>query len=175
MVQRKWLHGFLELCLLSMLAERRDYGRGLSERLVVAGFDEIPGGTLYPALMRLEKQGLVEAEREVSAAGPPRRYFRLTDRGTHVLAEQQLAWPRFRKSVDSTVFPRRAGKAAPEARWAPGRSAPDVLVSLATAPRAEGMRRHERRRRMGRCIDPVPHRLRSRRDRGGRVGQGRSG
>ena len=68
MVQRKWLHGFLELCLLSMLAERRDYGRGLSERLVVAGFDEIPGGTLYPALMRLEKQGLVEAECEVSAA-----------------------------------------------------------------------------------------------------------
>lgn len=112
MVQRKWLHGFLELCLLSMLAERRDYGRGLSERLVVAGFDEIPGGTLYPALIRLEKQGLVEAEREVSAAGPPRRYFRLTDRGTHVLAEQQLAWRRFRKSVDSTVFPRRAGKAA---------------------------------------------------------------
>ena len=104
MVQRKWLHGFLELCLLSMLAERRDYGRGLSERLVVAGFDEIPGGTLYPALMRLEKQGLVEAEREVSAAGPPRRYFRLTDRGTHVLAEQHLDWRRFRNSVDSTVF-----------------------------------------------------------------------
>ena len=49
------LRGFLEPCLLSLLAEHSDYGLSLAQRLAAAGLDEVPGGTLYPALMRLEK------------------------------------------------------------------------------------------------------------------------
>ena len=56
----QWLHGFLDLCLLSLLHEGPDYGFALAQRLTSAGLGEIPGGTLYPALVRLEQQGLVE-------------------------------------------------------------------------------------------------------------------
>ena len=59
------LRGFLEPCLLSLLAEHADYGLSLAQRLAAAGLDEVPGGTLYPALMRLEKRGLVQRWRSV--------------------------------------------------------------------------------------------------------------
>ena len=103
MAQRKWLHGFLELCLLSMLAERRDYGRGLSERLVVAGFDEIPGGTLYPALMRLEKRGLVAVSWRPSVSGPARKYYELTDAGRAELTAQRAQWRAFSSAVGTLI------------------------------------------------------------------------
>ncbi len=113
MVQRKWLHGFLELCLLSMLAERRDYGRGLSERLVVAGFDEIPGGTLYPALMRLEKRGLVAVSWRPSTSGPARKYYELTDAGHTELAARRAEWRTFSTAVGALIEGRRVRTEAP--------------------------------------------------------------
>lgn len=100
---QQWLHGFLDVCLLCLLAERRDYGRGLVERLVAAGFDEVPGGTLYPALLRLEKQGLVRTEKETSSAGPPRKYYELTGPGREAVAERAQAWQQFRTAMDAAV------------------------------------------------------------------------
>ena len=44
-MRQQWLHGFLDVCLPSLLADRRDYGRGPAERLAEAGFGEVPGGT----------------------------------------------------------------------------------------------------------------------------------
>lgn len=102
-LRQQWLHGFLELCLLSLLAERRDYGRGLVERLSAAGFDEVPGGTLYPSLLRLEKQGFVQVEREASATGPERKYYELTAAGREAAHERAEAWGRFRGSIDTVT------------------------------------------------------------------------
>lgn len=102
-MRRQWLHGLLDLCLLGLLAERRDYGRGLADRLVAAGFDEVPGGTLYPSLLRLETQGLVCTEREPSLTGPPRKYYELTAEGRVAAAERAREWRRFRASVDTAV------------------------------------------------------------------------
>ena len=102
-MRQQWLHGFLDVCLLCLLAERRDYGRGLVERLVEAGFDEVPGGTLYPALLRLEKQGLVRTEREASVSGPPRKYYELTEAGRTAVLERQQAWQQFRTAMDGVV------------------------------------------------------------------------
>ncbi|RKN40522.1 PadR family transcriptional regulator [Streptomyces hoynatensis] len=97
------MHGFLDVCLLGLLAERRDYGLGLVERLAAAGFEEIPGGTLYPSLLRLEKQGLVRTEREPSSAGPPRKYYELTPAGRAALAERVRGWAAFRDAVDAVT------------------------------------------------------------------------
>jgi PadR family transcriptional regulator PadR len=107
-MRQQWLHGFLDVCLLSLLADRRDYGRGLAERLVEAGFDEVPGGTLYPALLRLEKQGLVRTEREASTAGPPRKYYELTEAGRAAVRERHGAWRQFRSAMDAVFSPLEA-------------------------------------------------------------------
>ena len=79
--RQQWIHGFLDLCLLGILARGREYGRGLAAGLAEAGFGEIPGGTLYPALLRLEKQGLVRSIRVPSTLGPVRKYYELTPSG----------------------------------------------------------------------------------------------
>lgn len=110
-VRQQWLHGLLDACLLSLLDESRDYGRGLVERLVRAGFDEVPGGTLYPALLRLETQGLVRTEKEPSTSGPPRKYYELTDDGRAAVRERRVAWRQFRTAVDAVVTPSEAAAA----------------------------------------------------------------
>ncbi len=102
-MRQQWLHGFLDACLLCLLAERRDYGRGLVERLIAVGFDEVPGGTLYPALLRLERQGLVRTEREASTSGPPRKYYELTGAGHEAVRDRQRTWLDFRAAMDAVV------------------------------------------------------------------------
>lgn len=107
-MRQQWLHGFLDLCLLSLLAERRDYGRGLVERLVEAGFDEVPGGTLYPSLLRLEKQGLVRTEWVPSTSGPQRKYYELTPDGLVAAADRAQGWMQFRTAMDTVTALRGA-------------------------------------------------------------------
>src|SRR5689334_24529117 len=100
---RPWLHGFLDLCLLAMLRERPDYGYGLAQRLAAAGVADVPGGTLYPALLRLEQQGLAEASWAPSEAGPRRKYYAVTPAGRASLAEHAAEWRRFRDGIDTLV------------------------------------------------------------------------
>lgn len=100
---RPWLHGLLELCLLGLLGEQRDYGLSLTSRLAEAGLGVVPGGTLYPALLRLETAGLVRATREPSTSGPPRKYFELTDEGDRALDELRGEWRDFSHSINAVL------------------------------------------------------------------------
>ena len=102
-VPQQWLHGFLDLCLLSLLEERRDYGLGLIQRLEEAGLGSVPGGTLYPALVRLESQGYVSASLETSVSGPRRKYFSLSATGRATVADQQRRWHDFRDGIEAVV------------------------------------------------------------------------
>lgn len=98
-----YLHGFLELCLLGLLVERPDYGLGLAERLAAAGLGQVPGGTLYPSLLRLETQGLVRTEWQPSASGPQRKYYEVTSQGAETAAQRVAAWRQFRGAVDAAT------------------------------------------------------------------------
>jgi len=100
---RPWLHGLLELCLLGLLAEQRDYGLGLTGRLAEAGLGVVQGGTLYPALLRLETTGHVRARREPSPSGPPRKYFELTAEGRRALHDLRGEWRDFSRSIDTVL------------------------------------------------------------------------
>lgn len=99
-MRQQWLHGFLDLCLLCLLLERRDYGVGLAQRLAACGFGGIPGGTLYPSLLRLEKQGLVQVDWAASDVGPRRKYYELTPEGRAAAAERAAVWREFRDAMD---------------------------------------------------------------------------
>lgn len=109
---QQWLYGFLDLCLLCLLAERRDYGLGLSQRLAAVGLGEVPGGTIYPALLRLENQGYVVVEWEASTAGPRRKYFSLTAAGRATAAELRSRWASFRDGMDLVIGADTSGMAA---------------------------------------------------------------
>jgi PadR family transcriptional regulator, regulatory protein PadR len=95
-----WLHGFLDLCLLALLDTGPDYGFALAQRLAETGLGEVPGGTLYPALLRLEQQGWVSVSWVASESGPRRKYYALTATGRAVLERDAGGWQKFRDSID---------------------------------------------------------------------------
>ncbi len=98
-----WIRGVLEPCLLAFLADGEAYGYVLAGRLESAGLGRVPGGSLYPALLRMEKHGLVSAEWRAGDGGPGRKYYRLTDAGRQQLQEQAMAWDRFAGSVSQVL------------------------------------------------------------------------
>jgi len=86
------LKGVLGLLLLRLLAAREDYGYSLVLRLQEHGFAGLAEGTVYPALTRLESQGLLAARLVRSTAGPARKYYAPTDAGRAELARAGRAW-----------------------------------------------------------------------------------
>jgi PadR family transcriptional regulator PadR len=95
--------GTLQYCVLALLESEERYGFDL-----VRGLAEIDGmvtseGTIYPLLSRLRRDGLVESTWSESPAGPPRRYYRITESGKAALRAFRQEWSRFRAAVDSVV------------------------------------------------------------------------
>lgn len=101
--REQWIRGFLDLCLLGILARGSEYGRGLAAGLAEAGFGEIPGGTLYPALLRLEGRGFVRATRVPSTLGPVRKYYELTPLGAKEASRRRGERQSFRDAVERVV------------------------------------------------------------------------
>lgn len=94
------LKGHLDLLVLSVLADGPRHGYAVIEALrdrSEAIFD-LPEGTVYPALHRLEKAGLLTSEWSV-VGGRRRRTYRLTESGTSTLAELRTAWLEFSTAV----------------------------------------------------------------------------
>lgn len=92
------LRGVLSLLLLNLVAEQEDYGYSLVVRLQDRGFDGLGEGTVYPALSRLEGNGLLGSRLVRSSSGPARKYYTLTDAGRAELVRGSHAW---RSLVDS--------------------------------------------------------------------------
>lgn len=88
----QWLKGLLELCVLGILSGGEAYGYEISAMLAEAGIGEVKGGTLYPALAKLEEEGLVSPVWRSGEGGPNRKYYRITEVGRAVLAEDGARW-----------------------------------------------------------------------------------
>lgn len=95
--------GTLQYCVLALLAEEERYGFDLVRALAAMDGMVTSEGTIYPLLSRLRRDGLVESTWQESSAGPPRRYYRLTEAGRAALEGFRLEWSRFRKAVDHFV------------------------------------------------------------------------
>ena len=99
------LHGTLDLLILKAVAGGPRHGYEIV-RLIVARTAEtiaVEDGSLYPALYRLEKRGLIRGDWGISDAGRRARFYRLTDAGRRRLAEQTSEWLRFSEAVSSMV------------------------------------------------------------------------
>lgn len=95
----QWFKGVLDLCVLARLSDREAYGYELAKALEAAGLGEIKGGTLYPLLNRLERDGFVTTAWESNDQGPDRKYYRVTPRGRSALSEAAGAWSDFTTTV----------------------------------------------------------------------------
>ncbi len=111
-----WLRGVLEPCILALVSEGESYGYELTVRLEAAGLGKVAGGSLYPALARLEKQGLVTADWRAGESGPGRKFYAITAAGRATLVEQAVRWDDFASAVcrllNGTGTPKPAARAA---------------------------------------------------------------
>jgi DNA-binding PadR family transcriptional regulator len=94
------LRGHLESMVLSVLERSEAHGFEVWRRLEIAadGALKLKEGSLYPALYRLEKDGLVKARWEsekTERRGPRRRTYSLTSKGKKHLQKGREAWLRF--------------------------------------------------------------------------------
>jgi PadR family transcriptional regulator PadR len=99
------LRGVLDLCLLAVMDEGPAYGYEMTKRLRARGLAIVGEGSIYPALGRLERDGLVETYRAASNGGPPRKYYRPSDEGRRVLAAGVSDWRAARDSLDALLGP----------------------------------------------------------------------
>jgi PadR family transcriptional regulator, regulatory protein PadR len=86
------LKGTLEGIVLAILAVRAAYGYEITAWLREQGFADIAEGTVYALLVRVEKKGLVDAEKVPSEKGPPRKVYSLNARGQEYLDEFWGTW-----------------------------------------------------------------------------------
>lgn len=95
--------GVLELCILSIIAERDAYASDILEKLKEAKLIVVEG-TLYPLLTRLKNDGLLKYRWEESKSGPPRKYYTMTEIGTKVLNDLNMNWQDLVKAVNKITI-----------------------------------------------------------------------
>ena len=96
------LRGALETVILEVIAEGRTYGYEIAKAIESrsAGALLTQEGTLYPALHRLEKRGLLAATWRDSPEGRPRKYYQLTAQGRKALEAGRKEWTAFTAAVN---------------------------------------------------------------------------
>ena len=90
--------GLLEFLILKIISGDKVDVADMLQRLSVTEF-ATQEGTVYPLLSKMRRDGLVDYEWQESGAGPPRKYYKLTDKGTSQLAELHDYW----KSINATI------------------------------------------------------------------------
>ena len=103
MAQTQMLKGILDGCLLAIINEKESYGYEMAERLGEYGFGTISEGTIYPILLRMQREGLVTSVRRESTAGPKRKYYSLTSKGQQALSDFLMRWDQLQRSVNAVI------------------------------------------------------------------------
>jgi PadR family transcriptional regulator, regulatory protein PadR len=101
--------GSLDLVILSVLWNERLYGLDILRRLQSASL-EVAEGTLYPILMRLKDDGLLESTWVEAEAGHPRKYYWLTRAGRQRARSMAQSWDAFAQSISELVLPIKNGR-----------------------------------------------------------------
>jgi PadR family transcriptional regulator PadR len=94
--------GTLDLLILRTLALKAMHGWAISERLQQISSDalQVPQGSLYPALHRLERQGWIKAHWATSENNRRAKYYELTRIGRKQLETETLAWRKLASVVN---------------------------------------------------------------------------
>ncbi|MBN6036694.1 helix-turn-helix transcriptional regulator [Amycolatopsis sp. 195334CR] len=98
------LRGHLDALLLAVLDGRKLHGYAIIEALQArsGGALDLPTGTVYPALRRLERAGFLASEWDV-VSGRKRRTYRLTRAGQKSLAAERAEWQQFTTVIGAVL------------------------------------------------------------------------
>lgn len=99
------LRGSLDLLVLKTLSLEPMHGWGISQRVqqISEGVLEVNQGSLYPALQRLEKEGLITSDWGVTHNNRRARYYQLSAAGQRALGEELENWRRFAAGLEAVL------------------------------------------------------------------------
>ncbi len=102
---RELLKGNTDSLLLCLISREPTYGYKVVKELEQRsnGYFRFKEGTLYPALHRLEREGLIEGRWQILANGQQRRYYYITEKGKEVLAARLATWQDFSTAVKAVM------------------------------------------------------------------------
>ncbi len=105
--RRELLKGNIDSLLLSLIGTKPMYGYQILKELdeKSLGYFRFKEGTLYPALHRLEKSGLIGGTWDTLASGRQRRYYHITERGNKLLSEKKSQWLDFAAAMNLIIQP----------------------------------------------------------------------
>lgn len=103
-IRSQLLKGVLPACILAVIDRQPVYGYELAQKLEESGLPEISDGTIYPILLRLQKQKLIYSEmRPSESGGPKRKYYFLTVEGKTELMQMKTEWGALANPVSSIL------------------------------------------------------------------------
>jgi len=104
------LKGHLDALLLATLEGGAEYGYAIREALhsQSGGRFDLPTGTIYPALYRLERGGLISGRWMAAGERRKRRCYTLTPAGRRTLADQRVFWVEFSTAVTAVLSEERS-------------------------------------------------------------------
>ena len=93
--------GSIVIAIIGILSTQKHYGYSLLK--VLEGYEfPVDGGTLYPLLRRLEKQGVLKSEWQV-AENRPRKYYSLTDNGARLYQKLTEEWKHMNIKINTIL------------------------------------------------------------------------
>ncbi len=100
-MEGEMLKGHLDMIVLAALADGPAHGYAVIQeiRRRSGGAFDLPEGTIYPALHRLEQGGLLNSRWTAGESGRQRRVYSLTRSGHRALADQRAVWQRFTDAI----------------------------------------------------------------------------
>ena len=113
-MEGEMLKGHLDMIVLAALAPGPAHGYAVIEEIKKRSgqaFD-LPEGTVYPALHRLEQAGLLSSRWVTAESGRRRRVYALTRQGSRALAERRAVWRQFSDAVGGLLKGAPSGKPA---------------------------------------------------------------
>ncbi|MBC6973916.1 PadR family transcriptional regulator [Bacillus sp. Xin] len=97
------LKGVLEGCILYIISQEEIYGYELSPKLNQYGFTFVSEGSIYPLLLRMQKEKLIEGILKTSSLGPKRKYYHLTKKGLKQLEVFKESWDMVSTTVNQLL------------------------------------------------------------------------
>ena len=97
--------GTLDLLILKAVSLAPLHGWAISERIRQVTHEalQIPQGSLYPALHRLERRGWIESEWGLSENNRRAKYYQLTTQGRRQLQSKAVTWARYSAAVSKVL------------------------------------------------------------------------